>query len=792
MPVISKITGAPFRFWCQKILPAVYDDSLSYYELLCKVVDYLNKVMEDDINVVNLVNELEEFVNDYFDNLDVQQEINNKLDAMAEDGSLIAVVAPYLDDIIGQYEATLDADLAEYKETMDADVADFKSIVNNAVTAQDLDIASFKNTVNGQVSAQNTEIASFKSTVNTTVAEQDNDISVIQSQMSNFIDSHSDIQTFTTLFEATEQNGGHYEGQSVVLSDPYTDYTELDIYWSYLGDVRVTRVASADVLANGVVISWFADSTPSQPSNPAPLNIPLMSLVNGNNDHTALTINTAYAETWSGLSTDSATRNSATTSADYDAGSIIRIIGVEYQASAELNDIRVGANGITYPTAGDAVRGQYSALNNTLEMLFADTVKHELLTETTPLNTYGNAVNNAYLWIMKDNPIKKGNIATVGVLTTNVSGTYHLCTLRKNSDTNYTIVNDYTGNSNSVKVDNYTVYADTSDLYIGLYSTDGSLVFSSADVGTNDGISRAEYQTFVSGGGTADVTVMTAVLNFGYSLIVSAPITGDIKYPVCVVDTNGNGDYTSIQDAIDNTEDGDSILIMPGIYFEQLKMWGKNRHLVGLSKENTIIASTSRYYNYEPLQANIGSVTNLTFIGGYGLTPIENDTSSTSYAIHVEYANDTPYEFIIENCNVISNVAPAIGVGVRYNQTVKVINSYLETKAKNMYSSVYQDYFNAGAIFVHNDASGSSLGTEGRMEVTDTELKGVLTAITIQSQNNGNTLTCRFVNDMLWSTQNGKTDAVTIRTPATPGHLAGTDVILDAISFGNNIEMLNA
>lgn len=24
----------PFRFWCQKVLPLVYDESLSYYELL--------------------------------------------------------------------------------------------------------------------------------------------------------------------------------------------------------------------------------------------------------------------------------------------------------------------------------------------------------------------------------------------------------------------------------------------------------------------------------------------------------------------------------------------------------------------------------------------------------------------------------------------------------------------------------------------------------------------------------------------------------------------------------------
>ena len=37
--------------------------------------------------------ELKDFVDDYFDNLDVQEEINNKLDEMAEDGSLAMVLA---------------------------------------------------------------------------------------------------------------------------------------------------------------------------------------------------------------------------------------------------------------------------------------------------------------------------------------------------------------------------------------------------------------------------------------------------------------------------------------------------------------------------------------------------------------------------------------------------------------------------------------------------------------------------------------------------------------------------
>lgn len=37
-----------FRFWCYKVLPLVYDDSLSYYEVLCKVVDYINNLIDQD------------------------------------------------------------------------------------------------------------------------------------------------------------------------------------------------------------------------------------------------------------------------------------------------------------------------------------------------------------------------------------------------------------------------------------------------------------------------------------------------------------------------------------------------------------------------------------------------------------------------------------------------------------------------------------------------------------------------------------------------------------------------
>lgn len=49
-----------FRFWCQKVLPLVYDDSLSYYEVLCKVVDYINQLLDGEKILQQQVDQLRE------------------------------------------------------------------------------------------------------------------------------------------------------------------------------------------------------------------------------------------------------------------------------------------------------------------------------------------------------------------------------------------------------------------------------------------------------------------------------------------------------------------------------------------------------------------------------------------------------------------------------------------------------------------------------------------------------------------------------------------------------------
>ena len=70
-------------------------DALTDYGLLCKVVEYLNKVIEQTNTTSTQVEELsvafntlKDYVDHYFDNLDVQEEINNKIDSMVVDGTL--------------------------------------------------------------------------------------------------------------------------------------------------------------------------------------------------------------------------------------------------------------------------------------------------------------------------------------------------------------------------------------------------------------------------------------------------------------------------------------------------------------------------------------------------------------------------------------------------------------------------------------------------------------------------------------------------------------------------------
>lgn len=107
---------SPFVTFCQHIIPLAYDESMSYYETLCALRDYLVNTVIPAVNnnadavtelqesytnfiktINNKVSELESYMDNYFKNLDVQTEINNKLDEMAKSGELTEIIGQYLE-----------------------------------------------------------------------------------------------------------------------------------------------------------------------------------------------------------------------------------------------------------------------------------------------------------------------------------------------------------------------------------------------------------------------------------------------------------------------------------------------------------------------------------------------------------------------------------------------------------------------------------------------------------------------------------------------------------------------
>lgn len=103
---IDTVDTSPFKKLVMTIgeLPTSFVESMTYYEALAWFVDYLQNTIIPAVNnnadavteLQNLYTTLYKYVHDYFDNLDVQEEIDNKLDEMVADGTLQEIIADYL------------------------------------------------------------------------------------------------------------------------------------------------------------------------------------------------------------------------------------------------------------------------------------------------------------------------------------------------------------------------------------------------------------------------------------------------------------------------------------------------------------------------------------------------------------------------------------------------------------------------------------------------------------------------------------------------------------------------
>lgn len=133
-------TLPPFKNLCMTIgeLPSSYLESMTYYETLVWLCNYLEQTVIPTVNTTGdaveelqgLYIELKNYVDNYFNNLDVQVEINHKLDQMTLDGTLENLIGAYIQPAIQQ----INEDLSEAIGTQNTNIENFETAVSTTLT----------------------------------------------------------------------------------------------------------------------------------------------------------------------------------------------------------------------------------------------------------------------------------------------------------------------------------------------------------------------------------------------------------------------------------------------------------------------------------------------------------------------------------------------------------------------------------------------------------------------------------------------------------------------------------
>lgn len=131
-----------FRRFVLQNFPFIEEDfdALTDYALVSKIVEYLNKV----INSQNEVTEEMEYVLNYFNNLDVQDEINNKIDQLIEDGTLESLVGAYIQPRIDAQNVVIN----EFKEEVEGDISEINNAVNALGSGSPIPVSSVSDMTN--------------------------------------------------------------------------------------------------------------------------------------------------------------------------------------------------------------------------------------------------------------------------------------------------------------------------------------------------------------------------------------------------------------------------------------------------------------------------------------------------------------------------------------------------------------------------------------------------------------------------------------------------------------------
>ena len=270
---MSKINFLPP--WVETNLqPAFYDlesgtclqQTARMYNKVNELVRTVNNQNEIIADYIEQFNELHDYVYDYFDNLDVQEEINKKLDAMSEDGSLTALIQPYVDAIYQPYQEEINGEIEQFENTVNGTLDNFAQQLTSAVSGNPIPVSSTGDMTDHTKTYLLTSTGKWyywdgdsweEGGTYQSVELQNNDVHYanLDTQLQNSIEPYNDLTSIATHSAGYAQADGSITG-TTSTSLCYYEFSVLP-YETYKVRMMMRNAYSSDKVA----IQFLNDST---------------------------------------------------------------------------------------------------------------------------------------------------------------------------------------------------------------------------------------------------------------------------------------------------------------------------------------------------------------------------------------------------------------------------------------------------------------------------------------------------------------------------------------------------
>ena len=175
-------------------------------------------------------------------------------------------------------------------------------------------------------------------------------------------------------------------------------------------------------------------------------------------------------------------------------------------------------------------------------------------------------------------------------------------------------------------------------------------------------------------------------------------VSDEAKIYKYIVDASGNGDFTTVNAAVEAADSGDYIFVKAGTYEETvIAASTKVINIVGENKLTTVIFNDHGDYEHSPVLMGGGSLQNITV---YAKAPSGTLPANLAYGVHIERQSLANATLLIKDCIIKSELSSALGMGMRGPCDVLLENvDFISTG-------------NREALYFHDSDNDSQLGIQ--------------------------------------------------------------------------------